>query len=807
MKAKFVILLFLLLGFPLVHFGQEISSTEQLADSIAITEKPKPIHVVEINFEIERTRRRLVKMTYDIEPKPEFIQLDSLLVLQKVFITKEAERFKQFNPFNLSKYFLENTYRAWSGYEMKLKSRIKIVNGQVVQTQDHLDELAFAKEVWKFTYENGIAEEDPIQILDRVLEIIDEIEELEVQFLKYRREMIIREDKISELILYTEVILEEVSQLQQHLRDNLFVADKPNLWQTKFDKSELIPVAPRLKNAWNENAKIVNNFLKEINYLYIALITALIVLLFFLIKMGFGKLGLTEGDPNYVIVKRIFSTHPFCTVASLVVTIFIVAYSTMPLLLIGLMGSFLLFCALIFLPGMIGKQGKVIVVMVLILYIFNLFEIVVWYFGNYSRIFITAEALLALFLTYKYGLQGFKRVSKSAAPFVKQVWMLSILLFALFAVALISNVFGYMNLAVLMLKIGVKIAAIVVIIFNAYAILRAIIIASIEIGRSTNLKIMANRWDSFEKWSIRVINILAIIFLLKYILQNMEVYRPVMDWSSNFLTHDWEIGNLHMSIGKILSLIVILVVTFGIANFIKVIIEDEFLDRINLPKGIPAAISVTIRYFIITLGSIMAISMVADLGKFGLIAGALGVGIGFGLQNIVNNFISGLILVYERPVNVGDTVEVENLMGVVNRIGIRSSNVRTYDGAEVVVPNGNLISNQLINWTLSDNQRRVELKVGAAYGSDPNIVLELLQKVALNNDEVLKNPEPRALFDGFGDSSLDFRLLFWVPFEMGIGVKSDIAIGVYNIFTENNIMIPFPQLDLHVKKENDEILE
>lgn len=805
MKIKFFAPFFLLLVLPLVHFGQNISSGGQSADSTFVKEKPKPIQVVNINFEIERTRKRLVKMTYQLEPKPEIIRMDSLFKEQKVFITKEAEEFKQFNPYNLSKYFLENTYRAWSGYKNKLLKWKGIANGQLVQTQEYLSELGYTKKVWELTYENEKAAQDPSQLMERISEIINEVEELELQFLKYRREMIIREDNIIDLSSYTDNILEEESRLQQHMRDNLFVANKPKIWETKFDKSELLPVLPRLKKAWYENAKTVRTFSKEVNYLYLALIAALIVVLFFLIRRGFRKLGLTEEDPNFVIVKRVFSDHPYATVTSLVITLFILAYSTIPLILTGLLGILLLLCAMIFLPGMIGKQGKAIVLMVFILYIFNFTEIVVWYFGNYARLFITAEASIALYLTYKFGLQGFKRVSKQAAPFVKNVWLLSILLFALFAIALISNVFGYMNLAVLMLKIGVKVAAIVVIIFGAHAILRAIVLASIEIGRSTNSKVMAKRWDGLEKRTMQVINILAIVILLKFVLQNMEVYRPVMDWLSDFFAHNWEIGTLQISIGGILGLIFILAISFGLANFFKVIVEDEFLVRTNLPKGVPAAISVTIRYFIITLGVVMALSAAGiDLGKFGLLAGALGVGIGFGLQNIVNNFISGLILVYERPVNVGDTVEVENLMGIVNRIGVRSSNVRTFDGAEVVVPNGNLISNQLINWTLSDNKRRVEVKVGAAYGSNPNIVLELLKKVAVGHEDVLKDPEPRALFDGFGDSSLDFRLLFWVHFEMGIGVKSDIAIGVYNIFAENNIQIPFPQIDLHVKKEDEE---
>jgi len=476
----------------------------------------------------------------------------------------------------------------------------------------------------------------------------------------------------------------------------------------------------------------------------------------------------------------------------------------MPLIMIGILGTVLLFCSLFFLPHVVGLQAKRIINIALVLYILNLFEILFWYFGNYARIYVTAESTVALFLIYKYGIAGFKKWKKDVHSFVKLFRVLSTVLFLLFSIAFLSSLFGFMNLAVLTLKIGVKTVAIVVIIFSAYIILRTIILAVVEIGRSNDYRLMTNRWDKLEKRSIQLLKILAVFFLIKFMFQTMEIYRPVMNWLRSFLEHEWEIGTLQISIGGVLSLILILAITFGISSFIKIIIEDEILVHTKLPKGVPAAISVTIRYFIITLGVLMALGAAGiDLGKFGLLAGALGVGIGFGLQNIVNNFISGLILVYERPVNVGDTIEVENLMGTVNRIGIRSSNVRTYDGAEVVVPNGNLISNQLINWTLSDNKRRVELKVGTAYGTDPNVVLELLKKVAMNHEDVLKTPEPRALFEEFGDSSLNFRLLFWVPFEMGIGAKSDIAIGVYNIFEENNIEIPFPQVDLHVKKEDE----
>ena len=221
---------------------------------------------------------------------------------------------------------------------------------------------------------------------------------------------------------------------------------------------------------------------------------------------------------------------------------------------------------------------------------------------------------------------------------------------------------------------------------------------------------------------------------------------------------------------------------------------------VNLPKGIPAAISLVIRYFIIATGIVFALSSLGiDLSKFNLMAGALGLGIGFGLQNIISNFVSGLILVFERPILVGDTIEVNSLLGTVNRIGVRSSNISTFDGAEVVVPNSNLISNDLINWTLSDSMKRVEILIGVAYGTDPNKVLDILLDVLKDMDDILKEPEPHALFSEFGDSSLNFRLRFWVPYAIGLQAKSEVSIAIYNKFKEHDIEIPFPQRDINIK--------
>jgi small-conductance mechanosensitive channel len=208
-----------------------------------------------------------------------------------------------------------------------------------------------------------------------------------------------------------------------------------------------------------------------------------------------------------------------------------------------------------------------------------------------------------------------------------------------------------------------------------------------------------------------------------------------------------------------------------------------------------------INYTVLGIAFVLAVAAAGiQLDRFALIVGALSVGIGFGMQNIVNNFVSGLILAFERPIQAGDTIEFGNMFGRVGRIGVRSSTVRTFDGAEVIVPNGNLISNEVTNWTLSDKTRRMEILVGVAYGSNPHKVLDLLLRTAQANDSLLSAPPPTALFLGFGDSSLDFSLRCWTDdFDNYLDIKSTLTLAVHDALQAAGIEIPFPQRDLHLR--------
>ncbi|MDX5477599.1 MAG: mechanosensitive ion channel, partial [Cyclobacteriaceae bacterium] len=207
-----------------------------------------------------------------------------------------------------------------------------------------------------------------------------------------------------------------------------------------------------------------------------------------------------------------------------------------------------------------------------------------------------------------------------------------------------------------------------------------------------------------------------------------------------------------------------------------------------------------IRLSILIVGFLIAAAASGiPLDKIAIILGAFSLGISFGLQTIVNNLVSGIILAFEKPIQIGDTVQVGPVEGVVKEIGIRASKIKNWDGAEVIIPNGDLLAQQLTNWTLSDKQRRVELIIGVSYNSDMDLVTELIKK-QLERDEILTNPIPRVYLQTFADNSVNFRVLFWVnDVDIWIVIRDQVMRGIFNSFKENNIEIPFPQRDLHVK--------
>jgi len=224
---------------------------------------------------------------------------------------------------------------------------------------------------------------------------------------------------------------------------------------------------------------------------------------------------------------------------------------------------------------------------------------------------------------------------------------------------------------------------------------------------------------------------------------------------------------------------------------LRFLLEEDVYEHWHLERGIPQAISTMIHYAVLLLGFFIALALVGvDLAKVTILAGAFTVGVGFGLQTVINNFVCGLILLFERPIKVGDVVQVDGDIGEVRRIGIRACIIRTPDGSEAIVPNGTIISNKVINWTFSDRYRAVEVPVSVVRGMDPQRVVELLKSVAANHPSVAKEPAPHAYMVSFAPGSVSFQLRAWTDrYEDWVQVRSDLSFAVDEALTRENIKI------------------
>ena len=371
----------------------------------------------------------------------------------------------------------------------------------------------------------------------------------------------------------------------------------------------------------------------------------------------------------------------------------------------------------------------------------------------------------------------------------------------LLAVGVVSNVLGNVTLAETITMGSVYAMTAGVVLAAGVMILEITIEAILHVRAMPQFKALHRHRDLFQERAFTGIRLLGVIIWLDASLSFFNIRDWVVGGFVAAISHRVQLGSMDLSALDLIAFGLSLYLATLLSRLIRFLLEEEVYQRVQMPRGLPNTVSMLVNYGILAIGFFVAISVAGiDLSRFAIVAGALGVGIGFGLQNVVNNFVSGLILMFERPIQVGDTIEVGVLVGHVLRIGFRSSTVRTYDGAEVIVPNGNLISAEVVNWTLSDRTRRLDVPVGVAYGSDPQKVLDLLTKTAHAHKDVLKYPAPSIIFKGFGESSLDFSVRVWIKdFEELYRVSSELAVMIYEALNEAGFEIPFPQRDLHLR--------
>lgn len=295
--------------------------------------------------------------------------------------------------------------------------------------------------------------------------------------------------------------------------------------------------------------------------------------------------------------------------------------------------------------------------------------------------------------------------------------------------------------------------------------------------------------------------VLYILFALSSLSKILDIYPSAESAITSIYNFSYDIGEFHISLGFVLTTFLVLYGTILFSKAIQSLLILEVLPRYKAGMGVQLSITRLVHYAILTIGFLVMLNALGfQLQQLTILGGALGVGIGFGLQAIINNFVSGLILLFERPIKVGDTIQVGPELGEVKSLGLRATIIQTFDNAEIVVPNSDLITGQVTNWTLAERQTRIRLPVGVAYGTDVAKVLDILSRCAEAHPMVLSKPKPAAFFLAFGASSLDFELRFWIPEYLDRSTAiSELNQSIESEFAANSIEIPFPQTDLHIR--------
>ncbi len=374
-------------------------------------------------------------------------------------------------------------------------------------------------------------------------------------------------------------------------------------------------------------------------------------------------------------------------------------------------------------------------------------------------------------------------------------------------VALLAQISGYATFALRLME--ASIGTVFLMLFSLMAL--RIAEGAIELFLQTEIvagsRFVKNLGTRVSARFARISRLIILFVALLYLLEIWGLFDSINAAWTYLMALEYSVGEFHVSVKMVVLVIVVMYAAILVSWFFQSFLESQVFFGKRIDRGVRDAFKKLSHYGFVLVGFLVAMTMSGiELQNFAILAGAFGIGIGFGLQDIVNNFVSGLILLFERPVKVGDAVIIDGQWGAIIKIGMRSTVVETWDRSELIVPNSHMISEKVLNWTLSSNVSRVTVKVGVKYGTDLEKVIKILNKVGDGHPAVVEDPPPSAIFTEFGDSSINFELRVWVDdIKNRLTLISDLGVAINKEFRKAGVEIPFPQRDLHLKSISPDV--
>jgi potassium-dependent mechanosensitive channel len=576
----------------------------------------------------------------------------------------------------------------------------------------------------------------------------------------------------------------------------LLERDSPALWKVQFDSRPEDSAARRLlRGSHTEDLGRVYTFIRAKRNALIVVVIITIVIMSLLLRLrrrdaATQTTAVNLEDPGSILHRP----------ASLALLIFLVTLMPLlfasPLSVVGVANLIAVVPMMTLLRPRLSKLAQrmliVLVASVLLWHLIKFLQAPTWIKRD-----LLAVLMLFVIASFGWSIREARRSREGGSTLAFIATYAGIVLLA---VSLLANVFGYVRLSDLLTQ-GTLVSAYRGVALYTMVVVGALVIDfALEAKTTQRIAVLLTDRDRLARRIVFALAVAATLIWIHTALNLFAIRDVVYGTLRRALNYQITIGSASFAISNIAAFVLTLFFGYLVASVTRAILGEGILPRLKLARGLPNAIATITHYVLLVLIFLLALAAAGvELSKFTILTGAVGVGLGFGLQNVVNNFVSGLILLFERPIRVGDLLEIKGVSGEVTKIGFRSSTVHAFDGSDLIIPNATLISEQVTNWTLTGTRRQVVLQLHVAYGNDPTKVRDLLRDTVSKHPEVLDYPKPTALFLGFGDNTLNFEVRFWAPQpEVVPELKSDVALSIAAALKEAEIMVPVPQRHLHI---------
>ena len=676
---------------------------------------------------------------------------------------------------------------TWEDFSRNLSVLARELTQQATSLEQELAELDRLTKTWNTTLEVAKQSNVPVQSLQNAL---DSIAQRRASVEATRARVLTLLGQISDEETRIRRTLSAVEQSQiQALRD-LLVRDSPPIWRIEGGLGS--EWQKRSSNTFVSQWKAAAAFSKRLPFSFVIHALVVVLIAWIVQRSRHGMRELARAKPDLQRALPILDL-PVSTAFVLSVLSSPFIYPQAPRLLQAVLGSVALIPTMAILRRLLDRSLAPILYWLVIMYFVDQLKLLLASLPELARLLFLMQMLGgSLFLIWLLRSGHLNRTTAGmSARLMKAMRVIALLGVVLLPAAAFADVFGYVDLGYLIGMIFLRNVYIAALLYTVVRILEGLIIIALEMQPLASLRVVSLHRELLKQRSSVVLQFLAVFFWLHLLLGFFGLVAPVMTGLRAALTASLTIGSLSISLGSVLAFLLAIWASVLVSRFVRFVLEEDVYGHLALERGIPYAISTMLHYAILLLGFFLALGALGiDLTKITILAGAFSVGVGFGLQNVINNFVSGLILLFERPINIGDIIEVGGNIGEVRRIGIRASIIRTTNGSEVIVPNGLLISGQVTNWTLSDRGRAVEVSVSVAASADLHHVADLLKRIATDHPDVAKEPPPQVHVVSITATAAAFQVRVWTERnEAWAQVRSDLSVAINETLAREKILM------------------